>query len=273
MNSSLLRQTLIVLFTILTSCTIGQGQILEEPEKQQEFIEDPFAEIGGKPIPLTQETEDPFGPPVNSTPPVEKPEIKNPFEGVEKRPEKEPEILAPNTSDLMEVKEKPLQPETTQPLESKDAEPLIEQELPAKKSFEDKFWEYLKSNAYENWAPVPGQSDDFYPGESPHGAFLKMYLNRTAAGSSNDLPNGSIIVKENYAAADPSTLKAITVMYRSQTYNPEAGDWYWIKYNPDGSVAKTSDELGAQKIFGKANGCINCHRGAEGNDFTFFNDK
>ena len=143
---------------------------------------------------------------------------------------------------------------------------------PSRKKFEDKFWEYLTSNAYQNWAPAPGQDGGFYQGRGPHGDFLKMYLNRTAAAAPDELPYGSIIVKENYAE-DQKTMTAITVMYRSKDYNPEAGDWYWIKYNPDGSVATTPQAAGGQKIMGKAGRCIECHGGAADNDFSFFNDK
>ncbi|QDT95129.1 cytochrome P460 family protein [Gimesia aquarii] len=134
--------------------------------------------------------------------------------------------------------------------------------------FEDRFWNYLISQKYENWAPVPGKSDGFSKGESPHGAFLKMYLNRTAAGNPKQLPNGSILVKENYGP-DQKTLMAVTVMYRSNGYNPNGGDWYWAKYNPDGTIARK----GSVKLAGKVQGCIACHgESAEGNDFAFFND-
>ena len=140
------------------------------------------------------------------------------------------------------------------------------------RSFEATFWDYMVSAKYTNWAPVPGQTDDAYAGSSPHGAFLKMYLNRTAAGRPKQLPSGSIIVKENYGA-DGKTLMAITVMYRSKGFNPEAGDWYWVKYNPDGSVAVAPPEMGSMRLAGKPMGCIKCHSdGAAGNDFAFFND-
>lgn len=139
--------------------------------------------------------------------------------------------------------------------------------------FEAKFWDFLVSAKYVNWAPVPGKTDDLYEGSSPHGAFLKMYLNRTAAGRPKELPNGSIIVKENYGP-DGKTLMAITVMYRSKGYNPEAGDWYWIKYNPNGTVAKAPPEMRSMPLAGKPMGCIKCHgEGAAGKDFAFFNDE
>ena len=67
---------------------------------------------------------------------------------------------------------------------------------------------------------------------------------------------------------------AITAMYRSKGYNPEAGDWYWIKYNPDGTVAKAPPEMRSMPLAGKPMGCIKCHgEGAAGNDFAFFNDE
>jgi len=138
--------------------------------------------------------------------------------------------------------------------------------------FEDKLWTYLTSQKYENWAPVPGKRDGFSKGESPHGAFLKMYLNRTAAGNPKELPSGSIIIKENFGP-DQKTLMAITVMYRSKGYNPAGGDWYWAKYNPNGTIARMPPDKGSMKIAGKAQGCIMCHgESAEGKDFAFFND-
>lgn len=134
--------------------------------------------------------------------------------------------------------------------------------------FEDRLWSYLISQKYENWAPVPGKSDGFSKGESPHGAFLKMYLNRVAAGNPKQLPNGSILIKENYGP-DQKTLMAVTVMYRSKGYNPNGGDWYWAKYNANGTIARK----GSVKLAGKVQGCITCHgESAEGNDFAFFND-
>jgi len=138
--------------------------------------------------------------------------------------------------------------------------------------YEARLWKYLNESKYRNWAPVPGESDDAYEGESPHGAYLKMYLNRKAAGNPNELPDGSILVKENYGK-DKTTLMAVTVMFRSEGYNEAAGDWYWVKYNADGTVAKTGEDAGSKRIAGKFGKCIECHTDAKGNDFVFFNDE
>ena len=99
-----------------------------------------------------------------------------------------------------------------------------------------------------------------------------MYLNRTAIANSNNLPHDSILIKENYGQ-DKKTLMAITVMYRAKGYNPEAGDWYWVKYNPNGTVAKAPPEKGSMPLQGKLKGCIKCHGGADGKDFAFVNDE
>jgi hypothetical protein len=52
-------------------------------------------------------------------------------------------------------------------------------------------------------------------------------------------------------------LVAITVMYKVKGYNPEAGDWFWAKYGPDGKIAAE----------GKVNSCIECHGAKKANDF------
>jgi hypothetical protein len=134
-------------------------------------------------------------------------------------------------------------------------------------TFEQKLWDYLKGARYENWAPIPGKSDDFYAGQSPHGDFLKLYVNRVAAGHPKELPHGSVLVKENYGR-DKRTLMAITVMYRSKDFDPTSQDWYYVKYEPNG---KASEMLGV-RVAGKVKMCIDCHSTANGGDFVFAND-
>ena len=151
------------------------------------------------------------------------------------------------------------------------------------KPFEDQFWKYLIGNNYKNWCPGPSQTGDFYTGQNPHGALLKMYLNRTAAGRTQDFPMGSVIILENYRA--DKSLKTVSVMYRTSGFNPEGNDWYWVEYNPDGTVVKSTvasdsninnvsiNSGNMQKTMGRASNCISCHQSGEGVDFVFFNDK
>jgi hypothetical protein len=131
--------------------------------------------------------------------------------------------------------------------------------------------ELSRSREIHQLGSGPREERWFSAGDSPHGAFLKMYLNRTAAGNPKKLPNGSIVIKENYGP-DQKQLMAVTVMYRAKGYNPKGGDWFWVKYNPNGTVARTPPEMGSMPIAGKAAGCINCHSGAVDDDFAFFND-
>ncbi|GIW92923.1 MAG: hypothetical protein KatS3mg110_0964 [Pirellulaceae bacterium] len=134
-------------------------------------------------------------------------------------------------------------------------------------SFEERFWNYLQSVRYQNWASLPGASSDSFPGHSPHGAFVKLFANRTATSGTGQFPPGSIIIKENYGP-DRKALMAITVMYRSAGFDPENSDWYWVKYEPDGRVS----QMAGKPISGRVAMCIECHKGAGGNDFVFAND-
>lgn len=145
-----------------------------------------------------------------------------------------------------------------------------EQAVPVQReqTFDEKMWSWLQAAQYKNWAPLPGQSADAYPGESPHGDKLRLYVNRTAVGRPNELPIGSMLVKENYAA-DGQTLMAITVMYRSRGFDPDHGDWYWAKYEPDGRVAR----MNGMPVSGRVGMCIECHTSAKGGDFAFSNDR
>jgi hypothetical protein len=115
----------------------------------------------------------------------------------------------------------------------------------------DAFWTYIsETNPYTNWEMWPGK-DGFYPGTSPHGAFLKLFVNDVALKALKEdapMPDGAIIVKENYDK--DKQFMAITPMYLKKGYNPEAGDWFWTKYGPEGALMAA----------GKVEGCINCHK-------------
>jgi hypothetical protein len=142
----------------------------------------------------------------------------------------------------------------------------------APQSFEAKFWDFLQSVQYQNWAPGPNQGPEPYRGRSPHGSYLKMYVNRPAAANPKDPPHGSIVVLENLGK-DKKRLLSLTVMYRVKDFDPEHNDWYWIKYNADGTVGRTAPDAGGKPIVGRVTGCIECHAKSKGGDFYFANDK
>jgi hypothetical protein len=79
----------------------------------------------------------------------------------------------------------------------------------------------------------------------------------TALKEKKPMPDGAIIVKENYGE-NKEKLMAVTPMYKKKGYNPDAGDWFWAKYGPKGKVMTA----------GKVEGCINCHRAQENWLFT-----
>lgn len=117
------------------------------------------------------------------------------------------------------------------------------------------------------------------PGQAPHGAGIITYVNdvayKAAMEKKTTLPEHSIVVKENYAPAEEGNkqsalwpnakLAAVTVMYKVKGYNPDANDWYWVKYNADGTV----DKRNGMALAGKPAGCINCHATGSGaaNDY------
>ncbi|MDX1647253.1 MAG: cytochrome P460 family protein [Longimicrobiales bacterium] len=123
-------------------------------------------------------------------------------------------------------------------------------------------WGYLQEVEYRDaWAPWPGMGR-YYSGGEPHGRLLTTYVN-AAAGSAIEssaatMPEDAVIVKENFMP--DSTLVAVTVMYKHQGYAPDAGDWFWAKYAPDGSVDAA----------GRVTSCQECH--VDGNDYVLTDD-
>ena len=122
-------------------------------------------------------------------------------------------------------------------------------------------WAHLEEVDYRAaWTLWPDKGE-LYTGQEPHGMLLTTYLNELALDAlttkAGAMPAGAIVVKENYMP--DSTLAATTVMYKVEGYNPEGGDWFWLKYTPDGKIEKE----------GKVAGCIGCHSSAQGNDWLF----
>lgn len=122
-------------------------------------------------------------------------------------------------------------------------------------------WEHItKESPYTQWSFWPDHQG-MQPGRAPHGPLHKVYVNERALNSSRPpVQYGSIAVKENYGK--DKELKAITVMYKINGYNPDAGDWFWVKYSPDGKADK----------FGKPAGCVGCHGTRAKNDFILVHE-
>ena len=122
-------------------------------------------------------------------------------------------------------------------------------------------WNYITvESPYQNWSFWPDHQG-MQPGQAPHGPFHKVFVNDLALNSSKaPVQHGSIEVKENYSKA--GELVAITVMYKISGFNPDDGDWFWVKYSPDGKA----------DVAGKIAGCIGCHGTRASNDFILVHE-
>ena len=127
----------------------------------------------------------------------------------------------------------------------------------------------LTTSPYTQWQSWPTTADNpddfsgFLASGAPHGNTVRIFVNDralNAIGRDNFdgmLPPGSLVVKENYGGTPdaPGDLAALTVMYKVDGFNPDAGDWFWLKTPGDGSAVDAQ---------GAVEGCINCH-GQDGN--------
>ena len=124
------------------------------------------------------------------------------------------------------------------------------------------------------------KDDTPYEGTHPHGAILESVISSVVINKSE----GMVVVKRSYRGNKVSVasvsanrerfLDDITVMFkREQGYDPENQNWFWAKYNKDGSLAATPNgiKLAGRIAKGKRKGCIACHRKADGDDYLFIN--
>ncbi|MCH8010816.1 MAG: hypothetical protein IIA61_02535 [Candidatus Marinimicrobia bacterium] len=136
----------------------------------------------------------------------------------------------------------------------------------------DSLWAIISDEevGYLTWNSWDEARVEMYEGQSPHGAFLKTYVSPNASGSSNGIPLGAIIVKENYT--EDKTLGPLTIMWRIKDYDPDNFDWFWAKYLPDGKVDKNAKgvKLAGRVAKGMDVGCISCH-GDAGKELVFTN--
>jgi hypothetical protein len=122
-------------------------------------------------------------------------------------------------------------------------------------------WQHLQQEDYrQNWDLWPG-TEALYEGSDPHGMLLTTYVNDIAlqaiTNQSGDMPDGAIIVKENYMP--DSTFDAVTTMFKVDGYNSNHNDWFWVKQSPSGVV----------EVEGRAEGCQSCHQAVAENDYLF----
>ncbi len=130
-------------------------------------------------------------------------------------------------------------------------------------------WAEIKE--YSDWTQPEG-FEGWNEGKSPHGAVLRYYVNAVAEGDLTK--DGAVIVKENYSEQSEDALKSVTVMQKRQGYDPETGNWFYVKYAPDGTVLSNPKGKKLAGLVGKGadKGCVPCHAAAAGDDYLFMND-
>ena len=137
----------------------------------------------------------------------------------------------------------------------------------------DSLWKVIshKKSGYRSWKSWNGTNVEMVPGRSPHGAFLKTFVSPEASVSV-EIPLDAILVKENFGD-DKKTMVAITAMWRLAGYDPDNFDWFWAKYNPDGSLDSDPQRVKLAGRIGKGTdtGCVSCHAQSKGGDLVFTN--
>ena len=125
---------------------------------------------------------------------------------------------------------------------------------------------------------VGNQSITAMPYEgSVHKTILITLDGRVRVGSHT----GMVIVKKMYQGPEVSVqkvfddpaknLKIVAVMYkREKGYDPDNQDWFYTKYNPDGTPQKNKKGV---LMTGRAAKCIGCHQSAPGDDYVYSYDR
>lgn len=110
----------------------------------------------------------------------------------------------------------------------------------------------VKEQQYQSWARAPGY-ETRKPAASPHGDEVDIFVNDVVSAALGGpalaaWPDGSIIVKDGYAAS--GELEVVAVLAK------EDGGWFWAEYDADG----------APLYSGEPAVCTGCH--ASGGDFV-----
>lgn len=124
-----------------------------------------------------------------------------------------------------------------------------------------------------------------YKGTPPHGNVLEFMESTMTVDGITD----PTMVKKNYRGdGDAEALEhavlndrlkyltSITVMFRREKgYDPEDQNWFWVKYDPGGSVQQNDKgmSLAGRVAKGMSQGCIACHGQAPGGDYVYTHDR
>lgn len=128
--------------------------------------------------------------------------------------------------------------------------------------------------------------EPFFGGAKPHGMVLELAYKIVTANSHD----GFIVVKKNYDGMGVTVesvkrnrskyLSSITIMYQREIgYDKDNQDWFWAKYNPDGSlyqkkvegkIIQMAGRIWKGKTMEQNRGCLYCHASAGGGNYIFY---
>jgi len=150
--------------------------------------------------------------------------------------------------------------------------------------YAEKIWNIMKVERLVGKNEV--KLEPFFGGAPPHGMILELVY-RDIFVNNHD---GFIVVKKNYDGVDATVesvtrnrskyLSSITIMYQRESgYDKENQNWFWAKYNPDGSlyqkeiegkITQMAGRIWKGKTIDQNRGCLYCHRSAGGGDYIFY---
>jgi len=89
--------------------------------------------------------------------------------------------------------------------------------------------------------------------------FINGVVESAMGGFDGELPDDSIIVKENFGTSPAATEAGLTVMWKVAGFDDDNSDWFWADMSPNGRIAAA----------GRIVACAACHSAARANDFVF----
>ena len=146
-------------------------------------------------------------------------------------------------------------------------------------SFAKQLWASLKAAEFVGPKRINVRP---FEGTEPHGSIQQVLGKSLKVGART----GQVLVKANHVGEEASVatvydnpnrfLRAYTVMFkREEGYDPENKNWFWVKYDKDGVLAKTPTgiPLAGRVAKGSEKGCLYCHGASGGEDFQTLTEK
>lgn len=131
----------------------------------------------------------------------------------------------------------------------------------------ERLWEQISGTAdYKNWPLLQGSSVQ-QDSDAPHGDFATI---RFSGPNAESPVSGDILVKELWVEEENQP-QALTVMLKLDGFDPDNSNWFYAKYQLDGTLATTPTGMPLAGAMEPAPGaaCRGCHRDAPGNDFQW----